>query len=49
MFDFIKGRVQRIVAKNIVLENNNIGYIIHTPNPYSFKEGEDVCVYIYSY
>ena len=26
MFDFIKGRVQRIVAKNIVLENNNIGY-----------------------
>ena len=49
MFDFIRGRVQRIVAKNIVLENNNIGYIIHTANPYSYKEGEDVCVYIYTY
>ena len=49
MFDFIKGRVQRIVAKNIVLENNNIGYIIYTANPYSFKEGEEVCVYIYTH
>ena len=42
MFDFIKGIVQRVVSKNIVLENNNIGYIIHTANPYAYKEGDNV-------
>lgn len=49
MFDFIKGKVERVVSKNIVLENNNIGFIIHTANPYSYKEGEEVCVYTYTY
>ena len=49
MFDFIKGRVQRIVAKNIVLENNNIGYIIHTSSPYSFNVADNMCVYTYLY
>ncbi len=33
----------------IVLENNGIGYLIYTANPYSFNENEDYIVYLYQY
>ncbi len=49
MFDFIKGKVAYISAKNIVLENNDLGYIIHTSNPYSYKVGDTITVFTYAY
>lgn len=49
MFDFIKGNITSIKAKNIVLENNNIGFIINVPNPYAYKVNEIETVYIYTY
>lgn len=47
MYAYIKGVVTRILATNIELECNNIGYEIKMPNPYVFKENENVTVYVY--
>ena len=49
MFDFIKGKVSNICSNYIVLENNNIGFIIFTASPYSFKMNEEICVYTHTY
>ena len=49
MFDYIKGIITNIGSNYIVLENNNIGFIIYTASPYSFKVGDNMCVYTYSY
>jgi len=49
MFDFIKGSIVNIEAKNIVIENNDIGYIIHVTNPFTYKVNNRVCIYIYTY
>lgn len=47
MFHYIKGKISQIYANNIIVDNNNIGYLIKTPNPYSFKIGEEVTIYTY--
>ncbi len=49
MYDYIKGKVSYINTNCIVLENNNIGYKIFVPNPYSFKEKEEVTVFLYNH
>lgn len=49
MYSFIKGKVDEIKSTSIVLENNNIGYEIYTPNPYSFEEEKEYKVYVYQY
>lgn len=47
MYAYIKGIVKRILATNIELECNNIGYEIKMPNPYSLKLNEEVTIYVY--
>ena len=49
MFDYIKGLVTDIKSNSIVIENNNIGFIVYTASPYSFTKGEELCVYTYTY
>lgn len=49
MFDYIKGKITNIASNYIVIENNNIGYIVYTASPYSFKINNDLCVFIYTY
>ena len=36
MYGYIRGVVVEIDSNYIVLENNNIGYIVYVPNPYSY-------------
>lgn len=48
MYGYIKGIVTEIESNHIVLDNHGIGYLIYTANPYSFKENEEVKVYIYN-
>lgn len=48
MYDYIKGTIRDINSGYITLDNNGIGYKIFTPNPYSFRDNEDVTVYIYN-
>ena len=47
MYNYIIGKITVIDSDSITLENNGIGYLIHTPNPYAFKEGEEYKVYLY--
>lgn len=48
MYGYIKGTVTEIDSTYIILENNGIGYLIYTANPYSFKENEEAKVYLYN-
>lgn len=49
MFGYIIGKVKIINTNNIILENNNIGYIIFVPNPYSYKIDNEYMVYLYNF
>jgi len=47
MYEYIKGIINDIESNYVVLENNGIGYLIYTPNPYSFNIEENVKMYVY--
>ena len=49
MYSYIKGTVTEIYKDSITLENNNIGYLIYTPNPYNYKMNSEDIAYIYQY
>ena len=49
MYSYLKGTVTQIEANYITLDVNNIGYLIYTANPYSFKEMDETIIYIYQY
>ena len=36
MYSYIKGIITIIESIYVVLENNDIGYMIYVPNPYSY-------------
>ena len=47
MYSYILGKVVEVNSSYIVIDNNGIGYLIYTPNPYAFKENEEYKVYLY--
>lgn len=47
MYAFFKGIIDEVCANYIVLNCENIGYLIYTPNPYTFSVGEKYTVYTY--
>ena len=49
MFDYIIGKITDIKNNSIVLENNEIGYLIYVSNPYSYEIDEKTKVYIYEH
>lgn len=49
MLNYIKGKVTGINKDSIILESNNIGYKIYNPNPYSFKNDEQLQIFTYLY
>ena len=48
MYGYIKGIVTEIESSYIILENNNIGYLIYVDNPYSFQIDNEYKVYTYT-
>ena len=48
MYSYIIGKVMEQEAAYIVLENNGIGYLIYTGNPYSFELEKEYKVYLYN-
>ena len=48
MYGYIKGFVKEIESNYIILDNNDIGYLIYVPNPYSYKLEESYTVYTYN-
>lgn len=49
MYSYIIGTVTGIESNYITLDNNNIGYLIYTANPYSFEEGKEYKVFLYQH
>ncbi len=49
MYGYISGIVTKITPKNIIVENNGIGYLIIVPNPYLFKLNTECKVYTHQY
>ena len=47
MYAYILGVISEIQPTNLVLDNQGIGYLIVTPNPYIYKLGENVKMYIH--
>ena len=47
MYSYIKGMVSEVTATYIVLDNNGVGFLIYTPNPYAFEENKEYTVYVY--
>lgn len=48
MYKYIKGQITEIGPNYVVLENNNIGYLIYVANPYSYEEGSEYKIYLYN-
>jgi len=48
MFGYLKGLVDSISSNHIILENNNIGYIIYVANPYSYEIGKEYKINLYN-
>ena len=47
MYSYIIGKITEVMSNAIILENNGIGYLINTPNPFVFEEGKEYKVYLY--
>ena len=47
MYSYIKGTITVIEINYVVIENNGIGYIVYVSNPYSYRIGEEVTIYVY--
>lgn len=48
MYSYFIGRVTKINSNSIVLEVNNIGYLIYVPNPFCYEEDHEYKVYVYN-
>ena len=49
MYEYLKGNIVKQIANYIVIDVCGVGYRVYTPNPYVFKDLEDVTVYIYTH
>ena len=48
MYGYIRGEITEIDSNYIVLENNDIGYMIYVPNPYSYQLNKEYQIFIYT-
>lgn len=47
MLSYIKGTVTNIEGNCVVLEANQIGYLIKSPTPFAYKINQEVTIYTY--
>jgi len=48
MYSYIIGIITEQESSYITLENNNIGYLIYTSNPYDFELNKEYKIYLYN-
>ena len=48
MYGYIKGTIKDIESNYVVIDNNDIGYIIYVPNPYYYKLDEVYTIYTHT-
>ena len=49
MYAYIFGKLTEIKPSYIVVENNGVGYLIISPNPYSYHINDEVKIYTHHY
>lgn len=49
MIEFLKGYIDHVNPEYVVIENNGIGYLIFTPNPFVFRKSKEKEEVIYTY
>ena len=49
MYAYIEGIVKEIKPSYLVIENQGIGYLIVSPNPYSYHLDEEIRIYTHHY
>ena len=49
MYGYIKGTIKDIESNYVLIDNNDIGYIIYVPNPYYYKIDEVYTIYTYTH
>lgn len=49
MYGYIKGVVTKVTPKNIICENNGIGYLLIVSNPYNFQMNKEYLIHLYQY
>ncbi len=47
MYSYIKGKIVDVESNYVVIDNNDIGYLVYTANPYSFALNSEVIIYLY--
>ena len=48
MYGYIKGIIKDVESNYIIIDNNDIGYLIFVPNPYYYKIDEVYTIYTYN-
>lgn len=48
MYGYIKGIIKDIESNYVIIDNNDIGYIIYVPNPYYYKLDEVYTIYTHT-
>ncbi len=49
MYGYIIGKITKITPKYVICDNHGIGYLIITPNPYSYKLNEEYKIFTYQH
>jgi Holliday junction DNA helicase RuvA len=49
MFDYLYGKIVDVYSSYVVIDVNNIGFKVFTPNPYVFEEGREEKIYLYTH
>ena len=48
MYKYMKGLITELGPNYVVLECNNIGYLIYVANPFSYEENKEYKIYLYN-
>ena len=49
MFGYIKGTIKLIESNYVIVDNNDIGYVIYVANPYSYELDKDYTIYTFNF
>ncbi len=49
MYSYFNGKIDSVNSDSVVVDVNNIGYLIYVPNPFSYEEGKTYKIYVYNH
>ncbi len=49
MYGYIKGIIKEVNSDHVIIDNNNIGYIVFVANPFVYHLDEDTIIYLYNH